>query len=217
MSKRKITVGVVTITLLVAGSVWAFRSRTDPQVEKITQLSGRGFKKGRLRTNDGKSVNWSGRKWINSARTSATKSGADARKVFSVGWTNGSRNISPCPRRTGSLIWINKSTKWRNGERNRKHAMPSQANPAVQGAPGDNKPAGAGQRGPRGRRPRHSRPRQRTRAQRRDSAARRVQRQQRAQRSSYIADMRARRIQQDSLPRRFPVAGVVDAKTPPTD
>ena len=38
MSKRKITVGVVTIILLVVGSVWAFRSRTDPQVEKVKQM-----------------------------------------------------------------------------------------------------------------------------------------------------------------------------------
>ena len=46
MSKRKITVGVVAIILLVVGSVWALRSRTDPQVEKVKQLQAEAFKPG---------------------------------------------------------------------------------------------------------------------------------------------------------------------------
>ena len=143
MSKRKITVGVVTIILLVVGSVWAFRSRTDPQVEKIKQLQAEAVKKGRLRNSGGKTSIGPARKWINSARTSAAKSGARCAKVFNGGWTNRSRNTSPCPRRTGSLIWINKSTKWRNGEKNGKRAVPNQANPALKGR----RPAGGGQQG----------------------------------------------------------------------
>ena len=38
MGERKTTIGVVAIILLVVGSVWAFRSRSDPQVEKIKQM-----------------------------------------------------------------------------------------------------------------------------------------------------------------------------------
>jgi hypothetical protein len=46
MSKGKITAGVVAIVLLVVGSVWAFKSRSDPQVEKVRQLQAEAFKPG---------------------------------------------------------------------------------------------------------------------------------------------------------------------------
>lgn len=44
MSKKKITAGVLAIVLLVAGSVWAFRNRSDPQVEKVKQMQAEAFK-----------------------------------------------------------------------------------------------------------------------------------------------------------------------------
>ncbi len=44
MSKKTITVTATILLLVIVGSVWAFRSRTDPQIEKIKQLGAEAFK-----------------------------------------------------------------------------------------------------------------------------------------------------------------------------
>ena len=47
MSKKKVALGLAAILLLVVGSVWAYRSRADSQqVEKVKQLQVEAFKEG---------------------------------------------------------------------------------------------------------------------------------------------------------------------------
>ena len=46
MSKRKITIAAAVILLLTVGTVWARRSRPDPQVEKFKQMQVEMFKEG---------------------------------------------------------------------------------------------------------------------------------------------------------------------------
>jgi hypothetical protein len=48
MKKRKIAIATIAILLLIVGTVWAFRSRTDPRVEKVKQMEAELFKQNKM-------------------------------------------------------------------------------------------------------------------------------------------------------------------------
>ena len=200
MSKRKITVGVVTIILLVVGSVWAFRSRTDPQVEKVKQM-----------INEKTPPEQQRQRW-EQVRQEMDKLSPEQRDEVRGQMREGFQRrmdeqikeyftLPPKDRIAYLDKQINEMEKWRK-EREARRAQSGQSG-SQGGAGGQQASAGGGgqQGGPgAGRGPARSTD---ERMQRRDQRLDNSTAQQRAMRSSYMADMRARRIQLGLPPSPF--------------
>jgi hypothetical protein len=189
MSKRKITIAAVTIVVLVAGSVWAFRSRTDPQVEKVKQVAAEAMK-----ANPGQP--WKAFELVRPEMDKLSESqrhqvGHEMHQEFQ---RQMDKQIDtyfalPPPQRVAYLDkQINEMEKQRK-EREARRAQSAQRGGGGGGGPQMGGGGGGGGGGP----PRNNNPD--ARAQRRDRWVDSSTAEQRAKRSAYFSDMRARRIQ----------------------
>jgi hypothetical protein len=209
MSKRKISAGVVTIILLLVGSVWAFRSRSDPEVEKVKEMIKVEAAKGTVPT----------RQTFDVFRKQMDQLTPDQRQqVMGVVRETMERRMDQEVKHYFSLppkervAHLDKQINEMEKRRKEWEARRAQSGAPGGGTGGQQASAGGGGRpggqggpgaGGQGRPPRPAAGSDAA-LQRRDARLDNSTAQQRAQRSAYFADMRARRIQLGLPPSPFP-------------
>jgi hypothetical protein len=194
MSKRMITIGAVTIVMLVVGSVWAFRSRSDPQVEKIKQM-----------LNENTPPEQQPQRWElvrkEMDQLSPEQRGEvrqEMRKSFERRMDQQIATYFALPA-TERVAFLDKQID--ETEKRRKEWEARRSSQAGSQRSGSGQPGNAAGQGP----PRNMS--SDARMQRRDQRLDQSTAQQRATRSAYFAEMRARRIQRGLPPSPFPGGG----------
>jgi hypothetical protein len=209
MSKRKMTIGVVVI-LLVGGTVWAWMSRPDAQVEKVKQMQAEAFKEDATpeqRRQNFELVHQEMEKLSPGQRDQVReymREGMERRMDQQVS----AYFALPQEQKIAYLDKQIKEMEQRRKEGETRRAQAGQSGQRQGGAggpPGGPGGPGGQQAGGRG----QPRPPQSAdaRLQRRDQRLDRSTAQQRAQRSAYFADMQQRRLQLGLPASPFPGRG----------
>lgn len=214
MSKRKVVIGVLVLVLLGVGMAWAFRNRTDPQVEKVKQLQAEAFKEGgspEQRRQNFELIHQEMEKLTPEQRHEV---GREMHQNFERRMDQQIKDyfaLSTTQERTAYLDkqideWEKRSKEMQkrfaqNGGQNRQGG-PGALGGGGPGGQGGGSQAGPGQGGPGGPPPGGNSAD--ARMQRRDARLDRSTALQRSQRSEYFADLRARRIQRGLPANPFP-------------
>jgi hypothetical protein len=206
MSKRKMTIGVVAI-LIVGGTVWAWMSRPDAQVEKVKQMQAEAFKEGATpeqRRENFQLVRQEMEKLSPGQRNQVweqMREGMERRMDQQV-----SAYFALPQEQRGAYLdkQIKEMEQWRKAGEARR-AQAGQSGPPQGGAGGP--PGGpGGQQAGGGGQPRAPQSAD-ARLQRRDQWLDRSTAEQRAQRSAYFADLQQRRLQLGLPASPFPGRG----------